>query len=199
MRPDVAVLLYPGCIFGEIAPALELLAPHCALQVLTPDGAPHAASNGTRLLADGRYGDAVGRPLAAVIVPGGDPDSIIDPGHANALLHSAHERGALLAGICAGVLVLARSGLLAGRRATHNYTDEHTTPEVLACTDPIFAGLRFERADLVVDPPFITAQWWARVNFAAAIAQALGLLDEAGAQRWLQRDRFSYDDAPITG
>lgn len=39
LRPKVAVLLYPGCIFLEIAPALELLAPRCDVLFYTPDGA----------------------------------------------------------------------------------------------------------------------------------------------------------------
>ncbi len=54
-RP-VAVLLYPGCVFQEIALAVEVLAPHRPLRYLTPDGAVHRASNRARLQADGDYG-----------------------------------------------------------------------------------------------------------------------------------------------
>ena len=77
-----------------------------------------------------------------------------------------------MAGICAGALVLARAGLLRGRRATHGYTAEHATAEVVACTAPIFEGIRFERADVVVDPPFITAQYWAARGLPPAQMQA---------------------------
>ena len=191
-RARVSVLLYPGCIVFEIAAVLELLARSCELRCFTPDAQPHAASNGTRLLADGSYADAVVYEARCVIVPGGNPDAIIEPGSANACLIAAHRRGALLAGICAGSLVIARAGLLKGRRATHNYTLEHTSADVVACTAPIFDGIVFERADVVVDAPFITAQHWAHVPFAAAVAQQLGVMSPAEAAQYLQRQRFSY-------
>jgi putative intracellular protease/amidase len=191
-RPRVAVLMYPGCIFFEIAAVVELLAAHCELGYYTPDGTVHAASNGTRIAVDGPYADAAAADLRCVIVPGGDPDSIIDAGRANACLVAAHARGAWLAGICAGSLVIARAGLLKGRRATHNYTAEHAAPEVVACTAPIYDGIVFERADLVVDAPFITAQHWARAPFAAAVAQALGVMSAAEAAHYLQQQAFSY-------
>lgn len=197
MRRRVAVLLYPGCIFLEIAPLLEVLASECELSFFTPDGAVHDASNGTRLIANGAFAQACDAPLDCVVIPGGNPDSIIDAGSANHCLASACERGALLAGICAGALVIARAGLLRGRRATHNYTAEHTTAEVLACTDPIFEGIVFERADIVVDQPFITAQHWAKTKFAAAVATALGVFSPEQAERYLRRERYSYgDDLP---
>lgn len=194
MRRRVTVLLYPGCIFLEIAPLLEVLAPECEISFFTPDGAVHDASNGARVIADGSFARATDTPADCVVVPGGNPDSIIEPGSANLCIASAYERGAVLAGICAGVLVIARSGLLRGRRATHNYTAEHTTAEVLACTDPIFNGIVFERADIVVDPPFITAQHWAKAKFAAAVAVALGVFSREQAERYVRRQSYSYDD-----
>jgi putative intracellular protease/amidase len=192
VRPRVAVLLYPGCIFFEIAAAVELLARSCELAYCTPDGSAHAASNGARIAADGSYADAVATEARCVVVPGGNPDAIIDPGTANACLIAAHRRGAWLTGICAGSLVIARAGLLKGRRATHNYTAEHATPDVVACVAPIYDGIVFERADVVVDAPFITAQHWAHVPFAAAVARSLGVLSPDEAARYLQRQRFAY-------
>ena len=85
--------------------------------------------------------------------------------------------------------MIARAGLLKGRRATHNYTAEHAGPEVVACAAPIYDGIVFQRADVVVDAPFITAQHWAHVPFAAAVARSLGLLSEAEAAQYLQRQR----------
>jgi transcriptional regulator GlxA family with amidase domain len=192
-RRRVVVLLYPGCIFLEIAPVLELLAPFCDIGFFTPDGTVHDASNGARILPSGPYADAAAAQADCVVVPGGDPDSIIEPGHANECLTAAHRRGALLAGICAGGLVLARAGLLRGRRVTHNYTAEHASPEVLACTAPIWDGSVFERADIVIDRPFITAQFWARAKFAAAVAQELGLLSAEQAGQYVAKQSFSYE------
>ena len=182
-RPEVAVLLYPGCSFFEIALATETLAPRCRLLWLTPDGVAHAASTGCAVQADGGFDRLLQQPVAAVLVPGGDPASILLPRPlAAAALQAAAGRGALLAGICAGSLVLASAGLLRGRRGTHNYTAEHASPEAVATTAPYWAGLQFERANLVADGQVITAQPWAYRAFAAAVAQRLGVLDAAAAQ-----------------
>jgi hypothetical protein len=100
----VSVLLYPGCIFFEIAAAVELLATRCEIRYFTPDGATHAASNGARIAADGPYADAAAVEARCVIVPGGDPEAIIEPGTANACWIAAHRRGAWIAGTVAQAL-----------------------------------------------------------------------------------------------
>lgn len=175
--PFVAVLLYPGCIFFEIALAAETLRPRYAIRYYTPDGAPHAASNGAEVAASGSYAELAREEPAALLVPGGDPRSILLPSNrAAAALTALDERGCLLAGICAGNLVLAASGRLRGRRGTHNYTPEHAAPEAVAATAAYWEGLEFVRADLVRDGRLITAQPWAYRQYAAAVALALGVI-----------------------
>ena len=181
-RPTVGVLLYPGCIFLEIAAAVELLAPRCRLLYATPDGSDFPASNGSLLRPQASYTDLAAVPLQAVLVPGGDPGSIVPTGAARAALQAAAAGGALLAGICAGALVLADAGLLRGRRGTHNYTAEFATPEAVDFIAPYWDGLRYERADLVLDGRIITAQPWAHVRFAATVARELGLLSAEQAE-----------------
>lgn len=192
-RPLVGVLLYPGCIFLEIAAAVELLAPHCRLLYATPDGSAHPASNGSMLVAQASYADLAALPLQAMLVPGGDPGSIVPTGAARVALQAAAARGALLAGICAGALVLADAGLLRGRRGTHNYTAEHASPEVVAFVAPYWEGLCFERADLVLDGRVITAQPWAHVLFAATVARELGLISAEQAQAHVAYHRRQSD------
>lgn len=173
-RPRAAVLLYPGCVFFEIALAAETLAKTHTLLYFSPDGAPHAASNGALIQAAGSYADLTRTQVDCVLVPGGDPGAIVPDGLASGALQAAHAGGALMAGICAGSLVLASAGLLRGVRGTHNYTPEHAPAEDVATAAPYWEGLRFERADLVIDGRIITAQPWAYVEFAAAVAQRLG-------------------------
>ena len=192
-RPLVGVLLYPGCIFLEIAAAVELLAPRCRLLYATPDGTGHQASNGSLLLPQASYADLAAAPLQAVLVPGGDPGSIVTTGAARALLQTAAARGALLAGICAGALVLADAGLLRGRRGTHNYTAEFAPPEVVDFVARYWEGLRFERADLVLDDRVITAMPWAHVRFAATVARELGLLNFEQAEAHVAYHRRQHD------
>lgn len=193
MPRRAAVLLYPGCVFLEIAPTVDLLAEHCSVAYYTPDGSVHLASNGAQVIADGSFAEIAASPPGCVIVPGGNPDSIVDLGTANRCLAAAHSGGAILAGICAGGLVLARTGLLRGHRATHNYTLEHAESDAVSLVAPFWEGVFFERADIVIDLPFITAQHWARERFAAAVAQAIGVFSNSEATAYVRRQSFSYD------
>lgn len=107
MRIQSAVLLYPGCIFFEIALAVDLLAESHDVRYFTPNGEHHTASNGAVLVPHGSYSSLAASSVACVLVPGGNPDSIVTGGLATECLASARERGAIMAGICAGNLVLA--------------------------------------------------------------------------------------------
>lgn len=199
MRRVVAVLLYPDCAFFEIALAAEVLAAHFEILYFTPEGAEHRASNGALLQPAGGYGELPQRDPAAVLIPGGDPGSIMLPeNRARDGLLAAAEHGALLAGICAGNLVLASTGLLRGKKGTHNYTPEHAPPGHVEATRHIWEGMVFVRANVVVDGSFITAQPWAYRDYAAAVAQQLGVLsaDRALALRdYAKRGRAA--DGPI--
>ena len=182
MSNEVAVLLYPGCVFFEVALATETLAAHMPVRYYTPNGQAHSASNGAHIQASGDFSSLATATAAAVLIPGGGPRSILLPEPVAApALRAQAARGALLAGICAGSLVLASAGLLKGRRATHNYTAEHAPPEKVAATAQFWVGMHFQRANLVQDGQFITAQPWAYRQFAAAVAKHLGVLGPEAA------------------
>lgn len=185
--PAVAVLLYPGCVFFEIALLAEELAGHAEIFYLTPNGGEHAASNGAMLRADGAYAMLERERWDAVLVPGGDPGSIIPDGLADAGLQAAARQGAVIAGICGGNLVLAAAGLLKGRRATHNYTAEHAGHEAAAFTEPFWRGIEYCARDVVKDGNIITALPWAYVECAAAVMTSLGWMDEAGRAAFYRR------------
>jgi transcriptional regulator GlxA family with amidase domain len=189
MRQKIAVLLYPGCIFFEVALAAETLAKSLELRFLTPDGEDHPSSIGGVIRSSGSYDDLLDLDVAAVLIPGGDPGSIIPPGRATAALRAACDRGAVMAGICAGGLVMASAGLLKGVRATHNYTAEFTTAEVVAFIAPHWDGVIYQRSDVVVDGRFITAMPWAYAKFAAAVAQSVGVMGEAEAASFVSYHR----------
>jgi putative intracellular protease/amidase len=181
----LALLLYPGCIFFEIAAAVELLARYGRVQYFTPDGELHESSNGACIVAAGSYADLAGLTMDAVLVPGGNPDSIMELRLANECLQAAFTKGAVLAGICAGALVIAASGLLVGRRATHTYTTEFAPSQVVNFVAPLWQGVIYERANAVRDGRLITAQPWAVFEFAVLIAEALGLMSDAERVKYL--------------
>lgn len=182
MPMEVAVLLYPGCVFFEVALAMENLAKHLSLGVVTPDGNPHRASNGTVVDADADLDTLTSTIVRAVLIPGGDPRSLLLPApRPKAALRKQAEAGAVIAGICAGNLVMAASGLLVGRRGTHNYTPEYTSQDKVAATAKYWSGMHFVRANLVQDGNLITAQPWAYRQYAAAVCRRLGVFNEEQA------------------
>ncbi|WP_128003678.1 DJ-1/PfpI family protein [Piscinibacter defluvii] len=182
MRSEVSVLLYSGCTFFEVALAVEVLAPRYDVRYYSPDGRDHLASNGATIVPHGSYRDLEASTSVAVLIPGGDPGSILVPENlARNCLTVTHDRSALLAGICAGNLVIAAAGLLRGGRGTHNYTSQYASAEQVETTAPYWSGMTYEHADLVHDGLIVTAMPWAYRKFASKVGQLLGALSESEA------------------
>lgn len=180
---EAAVLLYPGCIFFEIALAAETLASCMRLRYFTPDGLVHQASNGAVIESAGDLSDLQFADVRAILIPGGDPTYLLSAeSKSGSALRRQAGNGAVVAGICAGNLVMAASGLLRGRRGTHNYTPEHASPEKVAATSRYWQGMDFVRADLVEDGNLITAQPWAYRKYAATLGRVLGVITDSESQ-----------------
>lgn len=172
------LILYPGCISFETALAAELLHEHYPVVVATPDGRAHLASNGTRISADRRFDEVDPDASRVVVVPGGDCEAVLEDEPLCALLRGAHQAGALIGAICAGPLLVARAGLLRGRRFTHGFKNWHT--DFLA---PFWEGSTFVDALVVRDGNIVTAMAEGHVDFAIELLAALELGDEAGRER----------------
>jgi transcriptional regulator GlxA family with amidase domain len=121
---EVLFLLLPRFSMSAYTAAVEplRLANYSSGQTLyswrtgTPDGAPVAASNGTRILPDCAARD-LSRVENVVVCTGIDAHLIDDP-ETLGLLRRWAKSGARLGAVCTGAEVLARAGLLAGRRVT---------------------------------------------------------------------------------
>ena len=172
------VLLYPGCTVAEIALTADRLSRlgH-TVRWWTLDGAPIVDTAGLRIspglgIEPDIESAAAGADL--MLVPGGDPEPIMGNEAIAAALRSADARGATVAAICAGVLVLADAGLTAGRRITHNYRRPLAPAEVEDFTRAFWADAQVEPdldQGVVVDGNLITALPTAVTEFAETVTE----------------------------
>ncbi|PIQ26633.1 hypothetical protein COW36_01275 [bacterium (Candidatus Blackallbacteria) CG17_big_fil_post_rev_8_21_14_2_50_48_46] len=172
------LLLYPGCIEYEVLLAAQLLHPVFPVRVATPGGHAHAGSTGLIFQSQLSYQQIDPQEIAVVLIPGGDPGSVIEHAPLQQAIQALAERSEIQWGaICAGPLLLARQGLLKGRRFTHGYATPE--PDLIRAW---FADGFWQDAPWVEDGPFLTAQPQAQIEFATRMAQRCGVLSPEKAE-----------------
>lgn len=118
--------------------------------------------------------------VAAFILPGGDrwEREPPEPGLV-ALLRTLDEEGVPIGAICAATTVIARGGLLRGRRHTSNGL-EYLRRQVPGYQD----AATYVDAPAVRDRGLITASGLADVEFAAELMAELGVLSDDDRRLW---------------
>ena len=170
------ILAYRGCILFEVIQAASFLDPEMPVKVATPDGGGFRDRSGVTVDVDLAYDEVEPDAVGCLLVPGGNPDTIAANGHARRIVREVLARGGVVAGVCAGVVVLGLAGVLRGRRVAHNYTARDVPAEVRRHTDPLWEGAVFEPSGLAVDGGvLITARPERHVEFAEAVAAACGI------------------------
>lgn len=132
---QVALLAYDGLCTFEYGCAVEIFAlrrpelpalraPWYQLTVFSCDGPELQMQGGTRLLVDVDLSALA--TADTIVIPGWKGIAAPVPTELISALQAAHQRGARLASICSGVVVLAACGLLDGKTATTHwrYADE---------------------------------------------------------------------------
>lgn len=176
MKKQIVVILYPGCIFNEVALALELLAQKYEILPATPEGNDHKASNGLVIAVRSAFSEINLKNCAGILVPGGDPGSVAENEDLDLTLRTASEAGILLAAICAGPFVLAKAGVLEGRKIAHGYDQER-----INFLRKYFNGVVLTDQPLMTDGNIITAKPDAFIDFAVEVGERLGVVEEANA------------------
>lgn len=196
------VLLYPGCTIAEVIElATRLRGAEVPIEFVSADGGDVIDQSGLIMIPDRPIDEIDRSKVGVVIVPGGDPEAIIGDASVKRLLNAVVDAGGVVAGICAGVLVLGDAGVLAGRHITHNYRAPWAPPEVESFVEPLLASAA------EVEPTFgdvvcvdrgpvdrgpvdrgasgatvITALPNAMIQFTSAVGQAIGLFDDDAAE-----------------
>jgi 4-methyl-5(b-hydroxyethyl)-thiazole monophosphate biosynthesis len=179
----ILVPLAQGCEELEAVTVIDLL--RRAGLVVESAGLDEGAvtgSRGTRLLPDITLDEALERDYDMVVLPGGQPgsDNLADDPRVRTLLDRVIDQGGHAAAICAAPLVLARAGLLRGRRVT-------AFPGVLE-GEPV-SGIELTPEDVVVDGPIVTSRGpGTAMDFALTLIERLaGSLVREQVEAGLQR------------
>jgi transcriptional regulator GlxA family with amidase domain len=145
----VGFLLAPGFALMSYASAVEPLraANTLAGRTLyrwwhaTPGNAPALASNGAAVLPDVAFGAESAPPDLVLACAGGNP-AAFDDRATFAWLRRLARKGTVIGGISGGPFIVARAGLLAGRRCTIHW--EHIPAFQEAFPDTVLTGSLFE-------------------------------------------------------
>jgi putative intracellular protease/amidase len=143
---------------------------------------PVSSMGGLRVLPSVAVPDVDPTDVAAFIVPGGDrwENGPVEPEIAE-LLARLERVGVPIAAICAGTTVIAKSGLLKGRRHTSNSLDylRSQVPGYTQTAD-------YLDVPAVRDRGLITASGLADVEFARELFEELNVLSADDRESWAQ-------------
>jgi putative intracellular protease/amidase len=147
---------------------------------LTPD--PIVSMGGLRVLPSATVRDVDPSDVAAFIIPGGDrwEAAPIEPEIVE-LLTQLDRHGVPVAAICAGTTVIAKTGLLRGRRHTSNSL-EYLRSQVPGYIEAV----NYVDTPAVRDRGLITASGLADVEFARELFEELNVLTADDRASWSQ-------------
>lgn len=176
-KSNALILLYPGCIYFEIAAAVSLLSDDCNFTFVSRDGGLIADAHGLKILTDKKIEDIVPAKFDVILVPGGDIGSTLENTRVDEfLLCCAQSSEMIIGGICNGALLLAKSGALDGKKCTHTavekYIKDETLRPLLNLAQPSLKKIHFIDENVVTDGRFVTAKPWASTDFAIAVLNA---------------------------
>lgn len=176
----------PGCIEFEIMLACEILNGRFPVDIATPDGKDHVGSNGMVFKAAYSYANVISSEYIVVLVPGGNPDQVIENVELCELLRISSESGAILGAICSGPVLLDKASLLENRRIAHGY---QASQKAFLSQHGFFKNTELTDETIVSDGNIVTARPDSFIDFAIEIAHLTRVIsfDEASFLRLYYR------------
>ena len=145
----VALLAFPGVQALDVVGPAEVFSMAdrlsggaYTLELVTADGAPFATSSGLRLLPHSALTGCRGAIDTLVVAGGAGVPAALDDERVIDWITAAARRSRRVASVCNGAFLLAKAGLLDGRRATTHWASceelQRRHPAVRVEADPIF-------------------------------------------------------------
>lgn len=195
---SVGFLLIPGFALMSYAAAVEPLraANQLAGRSLyrwwhaTPSDKPAIASNGAAVLTDFKFGEEVGSLDLLLVCAAGNPSTFNDR-RSYAWLRKLARRGVALGGISGGPYILAKAGLLQGRRCTIHWEHAPALREA-------FPDIKVSRSLFELDGDRITCSGGiaALDMMVALITRDHGYLLGAAVSDWFLHTQIREGSAP---
>jgi len=186
MNPKkILLLLYPNCISFETMLAIDILSQQFQTDVITPNNEVHKDASGLSIMTNLDFEDIQLRHYAALLIPGGNPDEIVGLSKIRTLIQKAHQADLIIGGICAGVLVLADSGILKGQTISHNYTEQFSPKEIVDFTSHFWESTTYSSELCTKSNKIITARPNGFIDFAMMLAHSLGLYSAEHTKKML--------------
>ncbi|MCD1295876.1 intracellular protease/amidase [Methanocella sp. CWC-04] len=124
-----------------------------------------------KYLPDKTIGELIPDDIDIFIIPGGDPSHLYDNIVLKDFIKALDEKNKWIAGICGGSFLMAKYGLLDGKKCTGSGSGVAPDSRFF----PLYEKSHLVNEDVVIDGNKITATGQAFVEFAIAIGKVMGI------------------------
>lgn len=130
---------------------------------------PVTSAEGFKILPDMSVDEVDAKDIDLLIIPGGNPAELENATGLFDLIAQANENEAALGGICAGVIALAKAGVLKGKKYTTSVNPEDYEA---------FEGADYIDETLTVADYIVTAKANGYVDFALTIGEMMDIYED---------------------
>jgi len=172
----IALLYYDEFSEFEVVLACLLFRQHDLISIAL-ENREYRSEECQRFCVDKAIKDVDIDSIDLLIIPGGEPEPLVDNLELKGLVENLVAKSKKVAGICGGAALLAGLGVLKGKRCTGLTSGKSQN---IPCYQ-YFSESTFLDDHVVVDGNIITAQGQAYVEFAFELARQMGLSEKEEA------------------
>lgn len=182
---NICVLYYDGFYEAEIVWALGNLKKENIFAAALENRA-YTSAEKQRFLPDRTIAEVNPDEVDLLIIPGGDPSALYDSPVIESFIKHLDKRSKYIAGICGGTFLMARFGVLAGKRCTGSAEGLRADADYYKLFDRAIVT----DEGVVVDKNAITATAQSYLELCIALGRLMGVYssdEEAAADyKWLK-------------